>query len=74
MNKDKDSAKDKRKSKGGKPAKPKKSSVVVPLDDETRAARRISVARAKLTAAMKDPDMRDQLVQAIRIMIREGRE
>ena len=74
MSTDKDAAKGKRKSKGGKSNKAKKPSVVVPLDDEARAARRVSLARTKLTEAMKDPEIRDQLVQAIRTMIREGRE
>ncbi len=74
MSKDKDVGKGKRKSKSGKSAKPKKSAVVVPLDDEARAARRVTLARTKLTEAMKDPDVRDQLVRAIRAMIRDDRD
>jgi len=74
MSDKKDAPKGKRKPKKAKTAKPKKSSVVVKLDDEKRAAKRASIARTKLTEAMKDPEMRDQLVQAIRAMIREGRE
>ena len=74
MSDEKDAAKGKRKSKSGKSGKSKKSATVVPLDDETRAAKRITLARTKLTEAMKDPEMRDQLVRAIRTMIRDGRE
>ena len=75
MSSDKDAARGKRKSKGGKAAKPRrKSAVIVPLDDEARAARRVSLARTKLAEAMKDPELRDQLVQAIRTMIRDGRD
>ena len=74
MSNDKDAGKGKRKSKSGKPAKSKKSAVIVPLDDEARASRRVSLARTKLTEAMKDPEIRDQLVQAIRAMIRDGRD
>lgn len=75
MSNDKDAGKGKRKSKSGKAAKSKKkSAVVIPLDDEARAARRVSLARTKLTEAMKDPEIRDQLVQAIRAMIRDGRD
>ena len=74
MSNEKDAGKGKRKSKSGKSAKSKKSAVVVPLDDEARATRRVTLARTKLTEAMKDPDMRDQLVRAIRTMIRDGRD
>ena len=74
MSDEKDAPKGKCKSKKANTAKPKKSSVVVKLDDGKRAAKRASLARTKLTEAMKDPEMRDQLVQAIRAMIREGRE
>ncbi len=74
MSEDKKAGKGKRKSKSGKVAKSKKSAVVVPLNDEVRASKRISLARAKLTEAMKDPEMRDQLVRAIRAMIRDGRD
>ncbi len=74
MSDDKKAEKGKRKSKSGKPAKSKKSAVVVPLNDEVRASKRISLARAKLTEAMKDPEMRDQLVRAIRTMIRGSRD
>lgn len=75
MSNNKGADKGKRKSKSSKAAKPRrKSAVVVPLEDEARAARRVTLARTKLAEAMKDPELRDQLVRAIRTMIRDGRD
>ncbi len=71
MSNEKNAPKGKRKAKGSKPVKVGKSAVVVPLDDDARAAKRITLARAKLSEAMKDPELRDQLVRAIRTMVRE---
>ena len=40
--------------------------------DDRRAARNIAKLRAKLTAALDDPNMRDQMVRAMREMMNEA--
>jgi hypothetical protein len=40
-------------------------------DDDTAAQRRVALLRHKLTKAMNDPLMRDQIVKAIRSMMAE---
>lgn len=40
-------------------------------DDETAARRRVALLKHKLTKAMDDPLMRDQIVKAIRSMMAE---
>lgn len=64
----------------GKPRKPKgksKGKSVAPDPpeeaDEAAARRRVSLLRHKLTRAMEDPLMRDQIVRAIRSMLTEGK-
>jgi hypothetical protein len=42
-------------------------------DDNTAAQRRVALLRHKLTKAMDDPLMRDQIVKAIRSMMVEGK-
>ncbi|MGE3475755.1 MAG: hypothetical protein AB7H70_08095 [Rhodospirillaceae bacterium] len=41
--------------------------------DDTAAQRRVALLRHKLTKAMDDPLMRDQIVKAIRSMMIEGK-
>ena len=63
-------------SKRGKPPphKPPANDTGV-LDAETRRSqRRVAKARDKLTKAMEDPEMRAQVVAAMRAMLNEGRE
>lgn len=42
-------------------------------DDDAAARKRVAILRHKLTKAMDDPLMRDQIVKAIRSMMNEGR-
>jgi hypothetical protein len=42
-------------------------------DDDVAARRRVALLRHKLTKAMDDPLMRDQIVKAIRAMINDGK-
>jgi hypothetical protein len=42
-------------------------------DDDTAAGRRVALLRHKLTKAMDDPLMRDQIVKAIRSMMIEDK-
>jgi hypothetical protein len=60
---------DKPKAKSKKPAKTKVSAEE-PADDEARASKRVALMRDKLSGAMQDPLMRDQIVKAIREMLR----
>jgi hypothetical protein len=41
-------------------------------DDDKDAQRRVALLRHKLTKAMDDPLMRDQIVRAIRAMMADG--
>ncbi len=42
-------------------------------EDDTAAQRRVALLRHKLTKAMDDPLMRDQIVKAIRSMMSEDK-
>jgi hypothetical protein len=42
--------------------------------DARRAARNVDKLRAKLTAALDDPNMRDQMVRAMREMMNEDKK
>ncbi len=53
--------------KGGPPAANESAAA----DEETAAQRRVALLRHKLTKAMDDPLMRDQIVKAIRSMMVE---
>jgi hypothetical protein len=44
-----------------------------PAEDDTAAQRRVALLRHKLTKAMDDPLMRDQIVKAIRSMMVEDK-
>lgn len=44
------------------------------LNEGSAAERRVSQMREKLKKSMADPEMRDQIVQAIRSMLNEGRQ
>jgi hypothetical protein len=58
-------------SKGG----PKAANDAEVFDAETkRAQRRVAKTRDKLHKALQDPDMRQQMVEAIRQMMRQGKE
>jgi hypothetical protein len=61
--KDKDKAKTKE--------KPTKQAAPESGGDEVAAQRRVAFLRHKLTKAMDDPLMRDQIVKAIRTMLNE---
>lgn len=62
--------KDKNKGKGKGKAPP--PPIADPADDKS-AARRVALLRHKLTKAMDDPLMRDQIVKAIRTMMTDGK-
>jgi hypothetical protein len=66
----------KKKDKGGDKAKAKPKKAAKKADpseapDERQAQKRVAAMRDKLTGAMQDPLMRDQIVKAIREMLRE---
>jgi hypothetical protein len=42
-------------------------------DKELSAEKRVAAMREKLKKSMEDPEMRDQIVRAIRTMLNEGR-
>lgn len=74
--------KDKRPAKSAaKTAKKKRASGKTPASapsppeviTDKAAEKRVSQMREKLKKSMADPDMRDQIVQAIRSMLNEGR-
>lgn len=62
--------------KGGKkqPPKPPTSVISVETVDERRAARNVDKIRGKLSAAMDDPLMREQIVRAMRQLINEEKD
>ena len=70
-------AKNMAKKKDGKPTKPEATKLkTAKLDAESTktgkgAARRVAQLKGKLTEAMQDPLMRDQIVRAIRAMMQE---
>ena len=53
------------------PAPPAAIKAGAGADDEIAAQRRVALLRHKLTKAMDDPLMRDQIVKAIRSMMTE---
>ncbi len=61
------------------PKKPKGKAKTPPApptddaDDDAATRKRVAILRHKLTKAMDDPLMRDQIVKAIRSMMNEGR-
>lgn len=66
--------------KGAKPPDKKKVAakkdapkVAAHTADEKRAARNVANIRNKLSAAMDDPHMREQIVRAMRSLINEGK-
>ena len=64
--------KDKVKSKSKTP-KPPTVAVETAASDDSEAARRVAFLRHKLTRAMDDPLTRDQIVNAIRSMMADGK-
>ena len=61
---------DRGKDKGGKPPKLQMDGGSV---DVRRAARNVKHIRAKIAAALDDPDKREQLVRAVRDMLNEDK-
>lgn len=53
------------------PASPVAGAAAETAGDDVAAQRRVALLRHKLTKAMDDPLMRDQIVKAIRAMINE---
>ncbi len=62
---------------GGKPKKPAPSAPPLLVDaatvDERRAARNVAKIREKLSTAMDDPQMREQIVCAMRSLMYEDK-
>lgn len=54
-------------------AKKDKGKAPPPAEDDKAAQRRVALLRHKLTKAMDDPLMRDQIVKAIRSMMIEDK-
>jgi hypothetical protein len=69
------SGKKKDRSKSKKPVKAKAPppSVDIEAADERRAARNVAQIREKLSTAMEDPIMRDQIVRAMRGLMYEDK-
>jgi hypothetical protein len=61
---------DRGKDNGGKPPKPH---VDAGSADARRAARNVKHIRAKIAAALDDPNKREQLVRAVRDMLNEDK-
>jgi len=66
-----------KKDKGGKPKKPAPAIPPLVIDaataDERRAARNVAKIREKLSTAMDDPQMREQIVRAMRSLMYEDK-
>ncbi len=65
------SKKPKRKGKKGLGADARTNVIPAAELDDKRAEKRVAALREKLRKSMEDPDMRNQMVRAIRIMMNE---
>ncbi|MGE4062146.1 MAG: hypothetical protein AB7E79_02155 [Rhodospirillaceae bacterium] len=66
-------AKNKEPKKAARKTKPSGDAATSQAGDDPQARRRVALLRHKLTRAMDDPLMRDQIVKAIRTMMTEGK-